>query len=323
MTIHLVTVVGGHVTVFDEMLRHYKECGVESLLVNIHLRAYDDPLYDKVRAITAKCGGEIISVFVGKWLQSVNPYLYRHTLKQMPGDWFILADSDEFQVYPESFTSVVQSASERGYDHIKGFMVDRVASDGGFPKVESNRSLWEQFPLAGLVTFPLAGGNILKVVAAKGSVRISPGQHYALGGHAYPSDRYNIPIHHFKWTFGILDRLRLRAQFYKSIGDNLWRESERILRHCEQNGGRLNVHEPAFQLRESGLSCPHDRDLKEFVASNASRMPQSRQLAAERNKQRKRNQELQPGGQPTPIADPGVMHAQNQNEKPGEEGEER
>jgi len=260
----------------DHMLRHYRESGIDSLLVNIQLEDRGDPLYEQVHAISKKYGAQINSVFVGKWLQSVNPYLYRHTLEQAPNDWFILADADELQVYLGDIRVAVESVSSAGYDYIEGFLIDRVARDGGFPEVSAKTRLWDEFPMAGLITFPLLRANILKVAAAKGAVRIAPGQHYAYQGTGCPHERYYIPVHHFKWTAGLLGRLRKRVEFYKSIGDGLWLESQRVLSYCEKYGGRINVNERAFRLRESGIVCPHEKDLRALVSANAHKMPRPR-----------------------------------------------
>ena len=44
MSIHMTTVVGNHLTVFERMLRHYKEMDIDSLLVHVHLDDYESPL---------------------------------------------------------------------------------------------------------------------------------------------------------------------------------------------------------------------------------------------------------------------------------------
>jgi len=44
MSIHMTTVVGNHLTVFEHMLRHYKEMGIDPLLVHVHLGEYESPL---------------------------------------------------------------------------------------------------------------------------------------------------------------------------------------------------------------------------------------------------------------------------------------
>jgi hypothetical protein len=273
MNIHMVTVVGNHLTMFDHMLRHYRDMGVDSLLVNVHLERYGDPLYEDIRVVSRRYHAEIVSVFVGNWLQSVNPYLYRHTMQQAPGDWFLLADTDEFQVYPRDVRATLRVVEEMGFDFVEGFFIDRVDKNGALPDVKSDTRPWEQFPLAGLMTFPLLRGNILKVVAAKGSIGIAPGQHYAYKGSGCAREDCFIPVHHFKWTGGLLERLRRRAAFYRSIGDDLWQESERFISYFETNGGKIDVSDFRFNLQESGTVCGHENELKAKVLADADLMP--------------------------------------------------
>jgi hypothetical protein len=190
----MVTVIGNHLGVhlgvFDRMLRHYKNLGLDSLLINVQPDEYDDGFHAEVRSIASRYNAHIVSVFVGQWTESVNTFLYRHTMEQCPSDWFVLADTDEFQVYPGSLQSILESANNEKFDYIEGFVIDRVSIDGAFPELKKDQPLWEQFPLAGLVTFPLLGANIQKVVAAKGSTQTSAGQHYAHNGKGYPPVRY-------------------------------------------------------------------------------------------------------------------------------------
>lgn len=273
MNVHLVTVIGGHLNVFDQMLRHYRDSGIESLLVNIQVETYDDPLYECIRAVTLRYRAEIVSVFVGKWLQSLNPYLYRHTLEQAPQDWFVLADSDEFQVYAQPIPAVLHRVDQAGYDFVEGFLIDRVAKDGGLPPVHEEVGVWQQFPLAGAVTFPMIGGNMMKVAAARGSVRLSPGQHYAQAGNGCPISRCYVPVHHFKWTDGLADRLRKRVEFYRAVGDDLWQESERVVRYFDVHSGKININDEELMLRESGIMCPHEQELKDFIAAKSCHMP--------------------------------------------------
>jgi hypothetical protein len=251
------------------MLAYYADLKLDSLLVNVHVERYDDPLLDSVREI-AKCfHADIDSIYVGKWLQSVNPFLYAHSLRQRPLDWFILADTDEFQVYPKEIHTLLAEMDRLGFEYVEGCIIDRLARDGSFPKIERSKNLWEQFPLAGLITYPLLGGNMLKVVAAKGFVAIAPGQHAAQSGKGCPRDRTFIPVHHFKWSKGIVERLRERVEFYKRYREGLWTESQRFLDYCDKHEGKIDVRDPQFFLSESMMDFPSWEVIKRHVLSFA------------------------------------------------------
>jgi len=256
MKIHLVTVVGSNVELLPHMLAHYAAFGFDSLVVNAHLESHDDPLFMKIQAIGREFGAEVCSVFIGKWLQSVNPFLYAHTQRQKPGDWFVLADVDEFQIYPEGIRPFFARMDRRGFDFVEGCMIDRVARDGGFPEIKSDEAIWKQFPLAGLVTYPILKGNILKVVAARGFVKLAPGQHSTLGGNRPPRDEVYIPVHHFKWWKGVVERLRKRVELYKLYKEPIWLESQRFLDYYERHNGKIDVLDPSFFLAESTTDYP-------------------------------------------------------------------
>jgi hypothetical protein len=251
------------------MLAHYAELKFDSLLVNVHIERYDDPLLDSVREITKRFHADIDSIYVGKWLQSVNPFLYAHSLRQRPLDWFVLADTDEFHVYPMEIHALLAGMDRLGFEYVEGCLLDRLARDGGFPEIVQSKNIWEQFPLAGLITYPLLGANMLKVVAAKGFVNIAPGQHSAQSGNGCPRDRTYIPVHHFKWSRGIVDRLRKRAEFYKQYGEGLWTESQRFVDYYDKHGGKINVKDPQFCLSESTMDFPSWEVIKRHVLSSA------------------------------------------------------
>jgi hypothetical protein len=280
VNVHLVTVIGTHLGVhlgiFAEMLKHYRQLGIESLLVNLQPHEFDDAFHREVRTIVMRYGGRIDSVFVGPWGQSVNTMLYRNSMERAPRDWFVLADTDEFQVYPDGVMSVLENAERAGYDYISGFVIDRIADDGGFPAVSAHppaATLWQQFPLAGLITFPLLGANVLKVVAAKGWVLTAPGQHHAYHGRGCPPHQYYIPVHHFKWTSGVVERLRERIEYLKATNSILWHESDRFIKHCDAHGGRIDISDPRFMLARCDTGGAHEAVLKERVLENTDHMP--------------------------------------------------
>jgi len=267
--IHLVTVVGADLQQFPHMLNHYAEFGFDSLLVNVHLDSCASSLLDEVTIIARKFGAEIDSVFIGKWLQSVNPFLYAHTMRQRPRDWFVLADSDEFQVYPANVREFLSGIDSQGFDYVEGCVIDRVARNGGFPEIVNKPTIWEQFPLAGLVTYPILGGNILKVVACKGRVSLGPGQHSAHSGRGCPRNLHYIPVHHFKWCKGVVDRLRRRIEFYKAYDEAIWRESQRFIHYIETHDGKIDIFDPQYFLAESTSEYPLWPIVKDYVLSAA------------------------------------------------------
>lgn len=272
MNVHLVTVVGGYVGVLPHMLAHYQALGIQSFFVHVHLNKESDPVLGEVKEVTRRFGCDIASVTVGEWLHNTNRELYRTTLESRPDDWFLIADQDEFQVYPGDLIPTLEDCDRRGYEYIEGCFLDRVARDGSFPAVLPNESIWRQFPLAGLISGPLLHANPNKVVAAKGRIKLGPGQHFALSGAGCPPEDLYVPVHHFKWVQGILERLEQRAEFRRQRGDRYWEESRRFVDHCRVRDGRLDIDDRPFHLAEALPEHPQWEELKQLSVERAQQL---------------------------------------------------
>jgi hypothetical protein len=267
--IHLVTVVGDHVELLALMLAHYRALGIESFSVNVNVRDANDPCVRRVEEIVRAFGTRINSVTAGEWLHGSNRAIYRRAREEFPDDWFVLADCDELQAWPDDLRSVLAWCERRGYDHVEGCFVDRLARDGDFPAYRAGVPLAEQYPLGAHLSYPLAGANPCKVVAAKGRVALGPGQHFADGGTVCPASDVYVPVHHFKWTDGIVERLRRRAASRARAGDPYWDESARVVAHCDANGGRIDLGDPRFLVAPCAPAYPHWDAVKRECAALA------------------------------------------------------
>jgi Glycosyl transferase family 2 len=270
--VHLVTVVGGYAGVLPHMLAHYRALGVRSFIVHVHAASDTDPVLHQVEQITREFGCGIASVTVGEWLHNTNRTLYRQAMQSRPNDWFLIADQDELQIYPRDLNALLAHSERRGCDYIEGCFLDRFARDGSFPEVLPNESIWHQFPLAGFVSAPVLEANPNKIVVARGFVELGPGQHYAFSGRGCPPEELYIPVHHFKWVSGVLDRLAHRTEFRRQRNDRYWQESQRFVDHCRAHGGRLDIAEPSFYLAEALPDYPHWREVKRLSMEMAARL---------------------------------------------------
>jgi hypothetical protein len=267
--IHLITVAGSHVDILPYMLEHYRALGIESFFVNVHLSSPTDPVYEQIREITTRFGCGIASVQVGDW-QSLQVGMYALQRERYPDDWFVLADQDELQFYPAGLREIVNDCASQGWDYIRGCFVDRIAADGSFPALRSDAPLREQYPLGGFVSNPVLGADPRKVVAVRGNLPIVKGQHHVLPNHetrgrACPSRAYYIPVHHFKWTGGIHERLASRLALFQKQGVPHWDESARFLEYYTRSGGRLNLRDPHLHLAPAEPEYLHWDAVKKLV----------------------------------------------------------
>lgn len=253
--IHLITVVGSRLDLLPHMLRHYRTLGVDDMTVGLHLESMSSIFYNEAASICESFGANIGPIYVGSWYPGVNPFLYAIMQERAPEDWYILADVDEFHIYPSALNTFLQAIADRGFDYVNGCLVDRLGPGGTLPAVEADRPLWQQFPLAALITDTILKGDVRKVVAARGHVVLGVGQHSARSGVGCPPSEHYIPVHHFKWADNVVDGLRIRAEFYRRHGVHYWRESQRFLDYCESRGPTIDISDPQLLVAPAKKYC--------------------------------------------------------------------
>lgn len=257
MTIRFVSVVGPDTGLLDAAIAHYRSLGVESFHITRHIESFDDPEFQRAQDVLARHGLAFAAVHQGPWDEDLNAYLIRAQMRRHPSDWWVVADLDEFHVYDRPLTDIITACKVGGYDYVMGALLDRVAADGTLPALNPATSIWAQYALAGLVTLRVLRAVTSKVTLARGDVHLHLGQHGALTGRSLPATEAFAQVHHFKWTDSVLPRLTRRVQAYSS-GD--WylsypptiRESQRMLKHLEANGGRIDVTAEKLALHRCG-----------------------------------------------------------------------
>jgi Glycosyl transferase family 2 len=257
VTIRFVSVVGSDTGLLDAAIAHYRGLGVESFHITGHIESFDDPEFRRAQDVLTRHGLAFAAVHQGPWDEDLNAYLIRAQMRRHPGDWWVVADLDEFHVYDRPLTDIITACQAGGYDYVMGALLDRVAADGTLPALDPATSIWAQYALAGLVTLRVLRAVTSKVTLARGDVRLHLGQHGALTGRSLPAAEGFAQVHHFKWTDSVLPRLTQRVRAYSS-GD--WYltypptiiESRRMLRYLEANGGRIDVTADKLALRRCG-----------------------------------------------------------------------
>lgn len=260
MKITLVSVVGGPCEVLAQMLAHYRALGIDECVLHVQAQSRDDPTLDRIFRIANASGASIASVRLGPWVSGINPMLYTSSRLLAADEWFVLADQDEFHVYPDDLRTLLGYCDRHSFDYLEGAFVDRVSEDGSLPNVCDTTSLWDQFPFGTMLTGHVLGGVINKVVAAKGRVRIPGGQHAALSGRGCPVETAYTPVHHFKWTGSILPELKRRSRLEGVLTaeeqNTYVRECKRFLRFYE-NHGRIDLSDRLLMSGKCDPVYPH------------------------------------------------------------------
>ena len=149
--------------------------------------------------------------------------LYNFVKNTQPNDWWVIADIDEFHLYPDdNLRKVINNCEENGWDVVRGGFIDRIGDDGTFPEINDDKSLFEQFPIMGFFRYPMSKACPNKICITKGYVEITSGQHYAkIDGqttwkwqgwnHPLINSQDYVQVHHFKWDKTCFNRIKAVA----------------------------------------------------------------------------------------------------------------
>ena len=240
---NLVTVVGENTHILPHMLKHYENI-IDKAYVCVYRQSEDDGILNEIEEL----GIEPFMVFTEdkyNWNRVTEIY---NTVKQTkPNDWWIVADDDELQVYPDDIEYIIKDCEKHGYDFVTGGFLDRIGKDGIFPEVTRDTNIHRAFPMAGFFRYPMSKACPNKVTLMKGYQDVTPGQHYALfedGSNSWgdshvkrmPVNEVFVQVHHFKWDKTCVERIKKVADnkkeysfseeygvMYNAIKDSNWK----------------------------------------------------------------------------------------------------
>lgn len=226
--IRLLTVIGHGIELLPHFINHYKDQVDE-----IQIVVYQSDLFPNLRSDVRDIICEYDNIRIVKTLTERKfdwekvTSLYNEVKSKYPNDWWIIADIDEFHIYPiKDLKIFIYTIIEKnGWDLVRGGFIDRIGDDGNFPEILPDKSIFEQFPQMGFFRYPMSNACPNKICIMKGYVEITNGQHYAkIDGHTTwrwqgwnhpliaPYDKYSVQVHHFKWDKSCIDRIKAVAE---------------------------------------------------------------------------------------------------------------
>ena len=150
--LNLVTVVGENTHLLPHMLKHY-ENKVDKMYVAVYQQDKDDGILNEIEEL----GIKPFMVFTEpKYNWNRVTEIYNSVKQSKPNDWWIVADDDELQVYPEPLDDIIKECENKGYDLVTGGFLDRIGKDGTFPVVVRDTDIHKAFPLAGFFRYPMS-----------------------------------------------------------------------------------------------------------------------------------------------------------------------
>ena len=253
--LNLITVVGYNTLTTSQMLKHY-----ENMVDNVYVCVLTDREHLFVLDELAELRIPVYKVVIQdkfNWYGVTE--LYNEVKSSKPNDWWIVADDDELQVYPYGVEDVIRDCEKGGYDFVTGGFLDRIGTDGTFPKITRDTNIHEAFPLAGFFRHPMSGACPNKVTLMKGYQKVTDGQHYAQfdngknsWGTAHPKrmpiEQCFTQVHHFKWDSTILERLLWTANMKDYY--NHTQEFQKMHDEIVSNNFKIDLENLKFLVEE-------------------------------------------------------------------------
>lgn len=265
--IRLVTVIGHGENLIPHFVNHYS-----NYVDEINIVVYESDIAPNLNEIVLSKIKQYKNVNVIKTIKDrvfdwdKVTQIYNFITSKHPNDWWVVADIDEFHLYPDLLTKLTSSANEFGWDIIRGGFVDRIGEDGEFVELQEDKLIWEQYPNAGFFRHPMSGANPNKICVMKGYVELTSGQHYAKidGQTTWKWQGWNHPlinphsfvqVHHFKWDKTCVDRIKAVADVrqtyaysneYGMMYDNLRRNKFKIDLSRKEYYFELGLTQPDF-----------------------------------------------------------------------------
>jgi hypothetical protein len=167
----------------------------------------------------------------------------RLEFKERGFPWYCLADLDEFCWFKDGKTmpQIVAEAEAAGFNAVHGTFYDRLARNGKFPPI--GEVLDDTFPLTAEITKAM-GATTGKVPLSHIDLAVESGHHYTKGKPWWNQ----VEVHHFKWTDGVVGRLRERDMYFTAQGLPWSGESKRCLEAVLDEDFSTN---PRYRWREA------------------------------------------------------------------------
>jgi len=264
--VRLLTVIGHGTNLLPHFISHYQQHVDE---INIVTYESDtNPMithevkdiiknYDNVKIVMT------IKDRVYDWEKVTG--LYNFNKSKHPNDWWVIADIDEFHLYPnDSLKDLINECNENGWDVVRGGFIDRIGRGGEFSELIDGVSIWEQFPNAGFFRYPMSQACPNKICVVKGYIEITNGQHYAKineqttwrwQGWSHPLINPNstVQVHHFKWDKTVIERIKEVINVKKDYAYS--NEYASMFKSLLKTKFKINLDNPDFMF-ELGLIYP-------------------------------------------------------------------
>jgi len=270
--IKLLTVIGHGTSLLPHFIKHYQN-QVDEINIAVYETDLHPTLGDEISELIKDYDNVNISIVVKERLYDWEKVtqLYNFIKMKNQGEWFVIADIDEFHLYPNNnLRELISDCEKNNWDIVRGGFIDRIGRGGEFTELTNEQSIWEQFPNAGFFRYPMSKACPNKICIMKGYVDITSGQHYAKindqttwrwQGWSHPLiapiDTHSVQVHHFKWDSTSIDRILDVANLNEDYAFS--NEYFQMYKELKKTNLIIDVMNPEYMF-ELGLTYPdYDR----------------------------------------------------------------
>ena len=261
MKVNLVTTVGLDPTLLHHFIKYYKSIGIENFyivvwgdseivkydeIVNV-LKTYNLEIYKDLRDV--KTGNSIFLTDI-----------YNEVVATKPDEWWIVADLDEFAVFPKPLEQFIyEDLMYNDIDFVYGIMLDRIGENGEFSELTYDDNIWKKFPNVGFISRSIRKNDVNWAGLLKGKYKLYEGQHkftHFPNSHEeyanYIKDNKSlIQIHHFRWK---KDHIDIEKEYVK-MGEKWWgAQHQKVLDYMLEHN-KIDVKDSRFLIE----NCPNDK----------------------------------------------------------------
>lgn len=261
--IRVLSVIGHGKNLIPHFVKHYTPL-VDEINLVVYQSDIEPNLIEEVRDIVEKYPNvKIVKTLTDRifdWEKVTQ--LYNFVKSEYPNDWWVIADIDEFHLYPTSLEKLILDCEMNGWDLVRGGFIDRIGKDGEFVELDKKKDIFKQFPLTGFFRYPLSKACPNKVCVVKGHVEITSGQHYAkIDGYTTwkwqgwnhpliaPYQTHSVQVHHFKWDSTCGDRIKAVADIKQSYAYS--DEYKMMYDKLRKSRFKIDITKPEFMFEDS------------------------------------------------------------------------
>jgi len=259
--IKLATIIGHGVNLLTHFIEHYKKY-VDEINIAVYVTEKYPNIEKEIDNIIKDYSFVKKVITINDRIYDWNKVtsLYNYIKGQHPNNWWVIADIDEFHLYPnDNLKQIINDCEDNGWELVRGGFIDRIGKDGDFVKIEEKKSIWEQFPNSGFFRYPMSKACPNKVCVMKGYIPITSGQHYAMindhttwrwQGWNHPSiapvEKYSVQVHHFKWDETSIERIRAVANVNQDYAFS--DEYKLMFNELSKTKFKINLNNPDYMF---------------------------------------------------------------------------